>query len=124
VSRLAKSQVLLGFDLDVVGLSCAPDVQTPEVGDPSASEVLRLLQCLRPFRSGAIVVSPLEHEQLEGGIGARVGALHARTFMRVGGVSNDIVESVEPHRFVVAMDEPPHCAQRRARPLPGRPRGP
>jgi len=29
----------------------------------------------------------------------------------LGGVSNDIVESVEPDRFVVAMDECPRWAQ-------------
>jgi hypothetical protein len=53
------------------------------------------------------VVAPFEHEQLECRIGAGSGALHAPIFMRVGGVSNDIVESVDQDRFVVAMDEFP-----------------
>jgi hypothetical protein len=43
--------------------------------------------------------------QLESGIGARVGALHALIITRARGVSNDIVESVDQDRFVAAMDE-------------------
>lgn len=47
--RVQGAPVYLSFDLDVVDPAYAPGVQTPEVGGPSAREMLAILRALHGF---------------------------------------------------------------------------